>query len=72
MKLKDVNLNIPHYVVEINASTNHIFVTKAKRSIIQKFKYKIKHYVYKSVDFYIYPELEKSYSYIAKRIVTMT
>ena len=71
MKLKDVNLNIPHYVVEINASTNHIFVTKAKRSIIQKFKYKIKHYVYKSVDFYIYPELEKSYSYITSPIVSL-
>lgn len=30
MKLKKVDLTIPHYVVAINVSNNHILVAKAK------------------------------------------
>ena len=68
MKLKELNLNKPHYVVVINVSNNHIYVTKAKCSTI----YKMKHYVYKSVYFYIYSELETSHSYIDSPIVSLS
>lgn len=71
MKLKEVDLTRPHYVVVIDTTTSHIYVTKAKRSTIQKFKYKIKNYEYKSVDFYIYPELETLDSCIDSPIVSL-
>ena len=71
MKLKDVNLNKPHYIISISVGNNHIFVTKAKHSTIQKFKYETKHLVYESVGFYIYPELETSHSYIDSPILSL-
>lgn len=71
MKLKDVKLNIPHYVVVINTANNHISVTKTKYSTIEKFKYKTKRYRYESIHFYIYLELETSHSYVNSPIMSL-
>lgn len=64
MKLKDVNLNIPHYVVVI---TNHILVAKTKYSTLEKSKYP-------SVadQFFIYPHLQNRNSYVDKPIVSLS
>lgn len=70
-KLTEVDLTRPHYIITISASNSQVFVTKAKYSTIQKFKYKIKHYIYESVDFYMYPELETSHSHIDTPILSL-
>lgn len=66
MKLKDVNLNIPHYVVEINTMTSHILVAKTKYSTLEKSKYR-------SVvgEFFIYPHLQDKDTYVGKPIVSL-
>ena len=66
MKLKDVNLNIPHYVIAINTTTNHILVTKTKYSTLEKSKY-----LPLSNKFYIYPHLQDRNSYVDKPIVSV-
>ena len=66
MKLKDVNLNIPHYVVAINTTTNNILAAKTKYSTLEKSKYL-------SVEdqFFIYPQLQDRTSYVDKPIVSL-
>lgn len=66
MKLKDVNLNIPHYVVGINTMTSHIVVAKTKYSTLEKSKYR-------SVvgEFFIYPHLQDKDTYVEKPIVSL-
>lgn len=66
MKLKDVNLNIPHYVVGINTMTSHILVAKTKYSTLEKSKYR-------SVvgEFFIYPHLQDKDTYVEKPIVSL-
>ena len=66
MKLKDVNLNIPHYVVAINTTTNHILVAKTKYSTLEKSKYP-------SVanQFYIYPHLQDKDTYVNTPITSI-
>ena len=67
MKLKDVNLNIPHYVVAINTTTNNILAAKTKYSTLEKSKYL-------SVEdqFFIYPQLQDRTSYVDKPIVSLS
>ena len=67
MKLKDVNLNIPHYVVAINTITSHILVTKTKCSTIEKSKF-----LSMTNKFFIYPHLQDRYTYVEKPIVSMS
>lgn len=62
MKLKDVNLTRPHYVVEINTMTSHILVAKTKYSTLEKSKYG---------QFYIYPHLQDKDTYVEKPIVSL-
>ena len=38
MKLKDVNLNIPHYLIEIGENSGRLLVTKSMRSEIKPSK----------------------------------
>lgn len=66
MKLKDVNLNIPHYVVGINTMTSHIVVAKTKYSTLEKSKYR-------SVagQFFIFPHLQDKDTYVEKPIVSL-
>lgn len=66
MKLKDVNLNKPHYVVGINTMTSHILVAKTKYSTLEKSKYR-------SVvgEFFIYPHLQDKDTYVGKPIVSL-
>jgi len=66
MKLKDVNLNIPHYIIEINTMTSHIFVTKTKYSTLEKSKY-----LFVEDEFFIYPHLQDRNSYVDKPIVSL-
>lgn len=66
MKLKDVNLNIPHYVVAINTLATHILVTKAKYSTLKKSE---SHFV--ANRFFIYPHLQDSDTYVNKPIVSL-
>lgn len=66
MKLKDVNLNIPHYVVAINTATNHILAAKTKYSTLEKYTSKT------MLDqFFIYPHLQDRNSYVDKPIVSV-
>ncbi len=67
MKLKDVNLNVPHYVVAINTMTSHILVAKTKYSTLEKSKYR-------SVadQFFIYPHLQDRDTYVDKPIVSLS
>jgi len=66
MKLKDVNLNIPHYVVVINTITNHILVAKTKYSKLEKSKY-----LSMEDQFVIHPHLQDIYTYVDKPIVSL-
>ncbi len=66
MKLKDVNLNIPHYVVEINTMTSHILVAKTKYSTLEKSKYRPV-----VGEFFIYPHLQDKDTYVEKPIVSL-
>lgn len=66
MKLKDVNLNKPHYVVVINTMTNHILAAKTKYSILEKSTYKTV-----PDQFFIYPHLQDRNSYVDKPIVSL-
>lgn len=66
MKLKDVNLNIPHYVVAINTMTSHILVAKTKYSTLEKSKY------FSLEDkFFIYPHLQDKDTYVERPIVSL-
>ena len=66
MKLKEVDLTIPHYVVAINTTTNHILAAKTKYSILEKSTYKT------MLDqFFIYPHLQDRNSYVDKPIVSL-
>lgn len=67
MKLKEVNLTKPHYVVEINTITNHILVAKTKYSTLDKS-------TYPSVvnRFFIYPHLQDKDTYVHKPIVSLS
>lgn len=66
MKLKEVDLTRPHYVVEINTMTSHILVAKTKYSTLEKSKYR-------SVvgQFFIYPHLQDKDTYVEKPIVSL-
>ena len=66
MKLKEVDLTIPHYVVAINTTTNHILAAKTKYSTLEKS-------IYKTVadQFFIYPHLQDRNSYVDKPIVSL-
>ena len=66
MKLKEVDLTIPHYVVAINTATNHILAAKTKYSTLEKS-------IYKTVadQFFIYPHLQDRNSYVDKPIVSL-
>lgn len=66
MKLKDVNLTIPHYVVVINTINSHIFVAKTKYSTLEKSKY-----LSVPDKFVIYPHLQDINSYVDKPIVSL-
>ena len=66
MKLKDVNLNIPHYVVVINTITSNILVAKTKYSTLEKSKYLSVGY-----QFFIYPHLQDRDTYVEKPIVSI-
>lgn len=68
MKLKDVKLNTPHYVVVINTITNHILAVKTKYSTLEKSKY-----TYPSVAnrFFIYPHLQNRDTYVNEPIVSL-
>ena len=67
MKLKDVNLNTPHYVVAINTITNHILAAKTKYSTLEKSKF-----LSMTNQFFIYPHLQDRYTYVEKPIVSMS
>jgi len=66
MKLKEVDLTRPHYVVVINTATNHILAAKTKYSTLDKS-------IYKTVldQFFIYPHLQDRNSYVDKPIVSI-
>ena len=66
MKLKEVDLTIPHYVVVINTSNNHILVAKTKYSTLEKSKYLSVAY-----QFFIYPHLQDRDTYVEKPIVSL-
>jgi hypothetical protein len=67
MKLKEVDLTRPHYVVAINTATNHILAAKTKYSTLDKS-------IYKTVadEFFIYPHLQDRNSYVDKPIVSLS
>lgn len=67
MKLKDVNINIPHYVVALIATTNHILVAKTKYSTLEKSKY-----LSSANKFYIYPHLQDIDTYVDKPIASLS
>jgi len=77
MKLKDVNLTRPHYVVKINTMTSHILVAKTKYSTLEKSKYLNwsprveKPYFSVEDKFYIYPHLQDKDTYVGKPIVSL-
>ena len=66
MKLKEVDLTRPHYVVAINTATNHILAAKTKYSTLEK-------YMYKTMpdQFFIYTHLQDRNSYVDKPIVSV-
>ena len=66
MKLKEVDLTIPHYVVAINTTSNHILAAKTKYSILEKSTYKTM-----PDQFFIYPHLQDRNSYVDKPIVSL-
>jgi len=67
MKLKEVDLTRPHYVVAINTMTSHILVAKTKYSTLDKS-------IYKTVadEFFIYPHLQDRNSYVDEPIVSLS
>jgi hypothetical protein len=67
MKLKDVNLNIPHYVVAINTATSNILVAKTKYSTLEKSKY-----LSVADKFFIYPHLQDKDTYVDKPIASLS
>ena len=67
MKLKNVNLNIPHYVVVINTTTSNIIVAKTKYSTLEKSKY-----LSVADQFFIYPQLQDRDTYVDKPIVSLS
>ena len=67
MKLKEVDLTIPHYVVAINTATNHILVAKTKYSTLEKSKY-----FSRTGQFFIYPHLQDRDTYVDKPIVSLS
>ena len=67
MKLKDVNLNIPHYVVVINTITSNILVAKTKYSTLEKSKYLSVGY-----QFFIYPHLQDRNTYMNSPIKSLS
>ena len=66
MKLKDVDLNKPHYIITINTITNHILAAKTKYATLDKS-------IYNTVadEFFIYPHLQDRNSYVDKPIVSL-
>lgn len=66
MKLKEIDLTRPHYVVEINTMTSHILVAKTKYSTLEKSKY-----LCVKDEFFIYPHLQDRDTYVDKPIVSM-
>lgn len=77
MKLKEVDLTRPHYVVEINTMTSHILVAKTKYSTLEKSKYLNwsprveKPYFSVEDKFFIYPHLQDKDTYVWKPIVSL-
>ena len=68
MKLKELNLNKPHYIIAIWTSDSKVLVTKAKYSTIEKSKY-----LSPQIDcFFIYPCQESKNSYVDKPIVSLS
>lgn len=68
MKLKEVDLTRPHYVVAINTATNHILAAKTKYSTLDKSMY---NYNTVADQFFIYPHLQDRNSYVDKPIVSV-
>lgn len=66
MKLKEVDLTRPHYVVVINTMTSHILVAKTKYSTLEKSKY-----LSLKDEFFIYPHLQDKDTYVEKPIVSL-
>lgn len=69
MKLKEVDLTRPHYVITINTATNHILAAKTKYSTLDKSMY---NYNTVADEFFIYPHLQDRNSYVDKPIVSVT
>lgn len=67
MKLKDVDLTRPHYVIAINTASNHILVAKTKYSTLEKSKY-----LSVADQFFIYPHLQDRNSYVDKPLVSLS
>lgn len=67
MKLKEVDLTRPHYVVEINTMTSHVFVAKTKYSTLEKSKY-----LSVKDEFFIYPHLQDKDTYVGEPIVSLS
>ena len=66
MKLKEVDLTRPHYLVVINTKTSRILVAKTKYSTIDKSKY------YSVANqFFIHPHLQNKDAYVDKPIVSL-
>ena len=68
MKLKEVDLTRPHYVITINTATNHILAAKTKYSTLDKSMY---NYNTVADEFFIYPHLQDRNSYVDKPIVSV-
>lgn len=68
MKLKEVDLTRPHYVITINTATNHILAAKTKYSTLVKSMY---NYNTVADEFFIYPHLQDRNSYVDKPIVSV-
>lgn len=68
MKLKEVDLTRPHYVITINTATNHILAAKTKYSTLDKSMY---NYNTVADEFFIYPHLQDRNSYVDKQIVSV-
>ena len=66
MKLKEVDLTRPHYVVVINTAINHILAAKTKHSTLEKYTSKTM-----PDQFFIYPHLQDRNSYVDKPIVSV-
>lgn len=66
MKLKEVDLTKPHYVVEINTMTSHILAAKTKYSTLEKSKC-----LFVKDEFFIYPHLQDIDTYVDKPIVSL-